>query len=55
MKRGEGPLFEYACHEGNRGMVNILSFARAEEQGVARVAALIERSRVLFPSTNLRC
>ena len=32
MKRGEGPLFEYACHEGNRGMVNILSFARAEEQ-----------------------
>ena len=32
MKRGEGPLFEYVCHEGNRGMVNILSFARAEEQ-----------------------
>lgn len=31
MKRSEAPLFEYACHEGNRAMVNILSFARAEE------------------------
>ena len=28
-------LFEYACHEGNRGMENILSGARAEE-GVPR-------------------
>jgi len=24
-------LFEYACHEGNRGLHNILSAARAEE------------------------
>jgi len=32
MKRSDAPLFEYACHEGNRGIVNILSFARAEEQ-----------------------
>ncbi len=36
MKRSEGPLFEYACHEGNRGMVNILSFARAEEQASSK-------------------
>ena len=25
-------LFEYACHEGNYAMVNILSGARAEER-----------------------
>ncbi len=28
----EGPIFEYACHEGNYGIVNSLSGARAEEQ-----------------------
>jgi hypothetical protein len=28
-------LFEYACHEGNYAMVNILSGARAEEAGAA--------------------
>jgi hypothetical protein len=27
----EGPLFEYACHEGNYGLANILSAARAAE------------------------
>jgi hypothetical protein len=27
----EQPLFEYACHEGNYAMRNILSAARAEE------------------------
>ena len=26
------PIFEYACHEGNRGLENILSAARAEER-----------------------
>ena len=38
MKRGEAPMFEYACHEGNYGLVNILSIARAEEEA-ARVPA----------------
>jgi hypothetical protein len=28
----EYPLFEYACHEGNYAMVNILQGARAEER-----------------------
>ncbi len=28
----DGGLFEYACHEGNRGLQNILSAARAEER-----------------------
>jgi hypothetical protein len=27
----EGPLFEYACHEGNYGLYNILAGARAED------------------------
>ena len=27
----DAPLFEYACHEGNYGLLNILSGARAEE------------------------
>ena len=29
----EGPLYEYACHEGNYSLVNVLSGARAEERG----------------------
>jgi hypothetical protein len=33
MTRTEGPLFEYACHEGNYGMTNLLKGARAAEQG----------------------
>ncbi len=28
MKRSELPVFEYACHEGNRGLANILAGAR---------------------------
>jgi hypothetical protein len=32
MTKTEGPLFEYACHEGNYGMTNLLSGARAEEK-----------------------
>jgi hypothetical protein len=28
----DGPLFEYACHEGNNGLVNILEGARAQEK-----------------------
>ena len=29
--RAEGPMFEYACHEGNYGMTNILAGSRASE------------------------
>ncbi|MBI4520433.1 MAG: hypothetical protein HY701_06325 [Gemmatimonadetes bacterium] len=32
------PLFEYACHEGNYAMQNILSAARAEERTAAEQA-----------------
>ena len=30
--RSDGPLFEYACHEGNYGLMNILAGSRAVEQ-----------------------
>ena len=32
MSKTKGPIFEYACHEGNYGMANNLSGARAEEK-----------------------
>ena len=31
MKSSDAPLFEYACHEGNYGMTNLLTGARAVE------------------------
>ena len=31
MPRTEGPMFEYACHEGNYGMTGILEIVRSEE------------------------
>jgi hypothetical protein len=36
MRKMEGPLFEYACHEGNYGLANILSAARVEERSGGR-------------------
>jgi hypothetical protein len=38
MTKIDGPIFEYACHEGNYGMVNNLSGARAEERKKAQEA-----------------
>jgi hypothetical protein len=32
MKKTEGPVFEYACHEGNYSMENMLSAERVEEK-----------------------
>jgi hypothetical protein len=32
MKKVPGPIFEYACHEGNYSLVNTLLAARAAEQ-----------------------
>jgi len=32
----EGPLYEYACHEGNYSIVNVLSGARAEDRAAGR-------------------
>jgi hypothetical protein len=33
--KAEGPIFEFACHEGNYGMLGILSGARADEKKAA--------------------
>lgn len=35
MRKFPGPIFEYACHEGNYGLVNILAGARAAEAKAA--------------------
>ena len=32
MTRTEAPLYEYACHEGNYGMTNLLAGARIQEK-----------------------
>jgi len=34
MTRFDGPIFEYACHERNHGMENLLRGARAQERTV---------------------
>ena len=36
MAKSEGPLFEYACHEGNYGMEGILAGARATDNAVGK-------------------
>jgi hypothetical protein len=36
LRRWEGPIYEYACHEGNYGLENILRAARVAESGEAR-------------------
>ena len=38
MRKIEDPIFEYACHEGNLGLLNILVAARAEERAAAEAA-----------------
>ena len=35
MRRSDSHLYEYACHEGNYGMFNLLAGARAEEREAA--------------------
>jgi len=36
--RAAGPIFEYACHEGNYGMTGLLRGARADEKKAAEGA-----------------
>jgi hypothetical protein len=38
MKKVQGPLYEYACHEGNYALPHALSGSRAEEKAVADAA-----------------
>jgi hypothetical protein len=34
LMRLDAPMYEYACHEGNYGLRNILGNARAQDRGV---------------------
>ena len=36
MKRTNFPMYEYACHEGNYGMANILRAQRLEEENAKK-------------------
>jgi hypothetical protein len=38
MQKTTGPIFEHACHEGNYGVTNLLSGARAAEKQAAEDA-----------------
>ena len=38
LRRTDGPLFEYACHEGNYGLYNIIAGARAKEKEAEEAA-----------------
>ena len=38
MQRNDQPIYEYACHEGNYGLYNILAGARAEEAAAEATA-----------------
>ena len=37
MTRSDEPMYEYACHEGNHGVANILSGARHRERAAGQV------------------
>ena len=39
MSKIDGPIFEYACHEGNYAMTSILAGARAQEKKATEEAA----------------
>jgi len=38
MRAAKGPIYEYACHEGNYSLPNILGGARVEERAAAETA-----------------
>jgi len=53
LRRTTGPLFEFACHEGNRSMTNILAGARAEEKTGATISGRV-RDASGQPMPNVR-
>ena len=54
MTRNPLPMFEYACHEGNYGMYNLLSGARAEDAETAARAAETSGGAIRAPETGAR-
>jgi hypothetical protein len=45
MSPSRGPLYEYACHEGNYGLTNILAGTRAQEAEAAKTASVANPPR----------
>src|SRR5260370_3428668 len=43
LTRIKGPLFEFACHEGNQGVANTLSGAHAAERAAAEAAGKVPK------------
>jgi hypothetical protein len=43
MRPSEGPIFEYACHEANMGLKDILEVARDEDEKAQKAAAAARR------------
>jgi hypothetical protein len=43
MKKSQGPIFEYACHEGNYAMAGMLAGARAQEKAAEEAAKKISK------------
>jgi hypothetical protein len=39
LQQTKGPIFEFACHESNYGVANILAGAREDEKRAAEAAA----------------
>ena len=44
-QENQNPIYEYACHEGNYGMLNLLSAGRADEQLARDASALVSTQR----------
>ena len=45
-RENQEPIYEYACHEGNYGMVNLLTGGRADEDLALRASALVSQQRM---------
>ena len=45
-RENQAPIYEYACHEGNYGMVNLLTGGRADEQLARDASALVSGQRL---------
>ena len=45
-RQNQDPIHEYACHEGNYAMVNLLRAGRVDEQLALDAAALVSRQRI---------
>ena len=52
MERAEGPLYEYACHEGNYGLAGVLAGARAEENAAAKAVSPDSGFRLPLPKRD---